>query len=253
MERNVSIAALGAVITLSASFAANAANNELGIALNGVCRAGSCPASGPISSSSEFLPLAGTLTLSDGDVYKTVVDLAESSMPLSGERYIQLTYLGQKVGGALQQVASQADVIGVDLFRAWPATAPVKIGNTINGTFADGIAASSSLTASITDLETGVIVADYGKFDATSRLFNKAVSFQLASYGAIALSKGSYSLAFGAGSLVGASITIGNPAAVPESGTAAMLLLGLASLACKVRRRKSADKSTLEAMPVNHV
>lgn len=236
MKRALALTALSAVGSLTISMPARAAT-ELGIALNGACVAGACPAAGPVSNDTVSLSYSGTLTLADGDVYRAVVALTESGAPLLGDRYIQMTYQGHQGDSGVQPLpTTQNDVINVDIFRAWAATSKIGISEVLTGTFADGIAATSSLSASMTDLETGNIVADFGRFDASSAVFAQALKFQLVSDGATALSKGSYELVFGAGSKVRASLTVGRPPTVPEPGTMALYLLGLVGLTRLVKR-----------------
>jgi hypothetical protein len=220
------------LMSLLASAALHA--SEIGVTVNGICEAGSCPPSVLPFSTTATLPLVFNLTLSDGDEYLINGSFsAVNDAPGSGfsvESLFQVTYEGNAGGGT-----SEADSVSVELFETIEvASSSVSPTEILHGAFGPTIAGSSTATQCV-DSDCLGPVNPPGSFDLTS-------SFSLTSSGGDIQWDVPHTSNFGAGSPVGSYIVWGRTtpiAPVPEPSYYGPLALGVAAgFYCKSRRRR---------------
>src|SRR5580658_3409731 len=116
--------------------------DTVGVSVNGMCEAGSCPASPLSFSSIDSLPVDFTFTLPDGDTY--LIDGSFSGTNnadgsgFTVSHLFQVTYEGNAGGGP-----SAADTINVEQFDAFQAAvSSVVFDRELIGGFSPAIAAS---------------------------------------------------------------------------------------------------------------
>ncbi|MBC7699303.1 PEP-CTERM sorting domain-containing protein [Aquabacterium sp.] len=223
-----------AAMALACAVSAHANSSDLGMSLNGLCVAGSCPATAADSAPSEQLSFAHSLQLADGDVYQAALEIDRTLSPIEGHRSISLAYLGRVVDGALVNEVSQADTFDIAIFRAWQ-TPTGQFTSEMTGKFSAGLGLSSSVGIQLSDYASHAVVADYGVFDAPGG-FSKTLSYHVPVSAGLALTQTDNGVRFGAGSAVGSSILIGAP--VPELGTIPLMGMGLGAMFLARRKRK---------------
>jgi hypothetical protein len=145
--RRVPLAPLACFFAMAAGLHAS---NPLGVALDGVCRAGtSCPAVALQYNASGALPVTVTQTLPNGDKYlingSWTAENNSNGSNLGFEAIYQVTYEGNAAGGA-----SAADTITVDWYSAFQTQYSL-IGLTLyfNGAFSHNVSPSSSVAECI--------------------------------------------------------------------------------------------------------
>ncbi len=111
-ESNVNSTRPGVACFVFFVFAVSLQASSIGVAVNGTCEEGSCPATALAFNSTDTLPMNFTTTLSDGDTYlidgsfETVNNSNGSGF--SNTKLFQVTYEGNTTGGA-----SGADSVNV--------------------------------------------------------------------------------------------------------------------------------------------
>jgi hypothetical protein len=148
--------------------------SDIGVAVNGKCEAGSCPAVPLPFNSTQTLPFDFTLTLPDGDrylIYGSATGNNSSALPFGFDapHLFQVTYEGNAAGGA-----SAADTIIVGLCFAFQTTlGTIYVYRTgIVGAFGPTIAASSSVSSCL-NVVLGCVgpFTPPGSFDVNSGYF----------------------------------------------------------------------------------
>jgi hypothetical protein len=137
----VSLAGLFALVSaLNASY--------VGVAVDGTCEAGSCPALPLPVNSTMTLPFDIQLTLPDGDMYLIYGSFTNGSNGLGSpaglvKHLFQVTYEGNASGGP-----SANDTLTVEQFGTDQTTlGSVTLSRDVIGAFGSGIAVSSSISS----------------------------------------------------------------------------------------------------------
>jgi hypothetical protein len=211
---------------------------NIGVAVNGTCDAGSCPAVPLPYNSTATLPFDISLTLADGDeylIYGSMTEFNNSNGTVASNTYaFQVTYEGNASGGP-----SAADTINVERYNgAETSLAVASYYVSFIGGFSPGIAATSSASTCFDETLTCLGPANPpGSFDTDSYpgLLDSA-------NGAFTFDK-VFTSNFGAGSPVGSYIVWGQtaplppPSSVPEPGYTLTLGLGLGGIFLRKIRR----------------
>jgi hypothetical protein len=126
------------------AFAAALNASSIGVAVNGVCEAGSCPPTSIPFNSTQTLPFNFTFGLPDGDtylIYGSFTGTDNSNGSGASNAYdFQVTYEGNAIGGP-----SAADTITVQRDADFQTSiSSADFVTTLLGAFSPGIAASSS-------------------------------------------------------------------------------------------------------------
>jgi hypothetical protein len=212
---------LGLVMATSIPFAYG---DSMGVAVNGTCEAGSCPATEIPFNSTDTLPFDFTFGLPDGDsylVYGSFTGTNNSDGEGSNVYAFEVVYEGNAVGGP-----SAADTITVQRDAALQASlGSVDFFTSLVGAFSAGIAASSSVSSCF-DGSFGCLgpAVPPRSFDENSSPFpvvNTAGVFE---------DDKTFTNNFGAGSPVGSYIVWGQTTALPpapEPASFVLLVLGL--------------------------
>jgi IPT/TIG domain-containing protein len=188
--------------------------NDIGIAVNGVCQHGSCPAIPEPFNTTVALPVTFTFTLANGDTYLVTGSSTESNngdgSNLPVNTFFQVTYQGNQSGGA-----SAADTFTFDWYNAFQTLSggSGNFGWSLEGVFGPTISATSSVSDCVNGSTCAGPVAPPGSFNIgfsdTENSANNAFAFDF-----------SWSVTFGAGSPAGSYIFLG-PGTLPPQATIA--------------------------------
>jgi hypothetical protein len=227
----------GVTATLNAS--------TIGVAVNGICDAGSCPAAALSLNSSASLSADFTVTLADGDRYLVNGSFSGSNDSngggFSASHDFEVTYEGNAHGGA-----SAADTVAVEGYYSFATTlATVGEGRGVIGAFGPTIAPSSSASSCLNGA-----IACLGPFTPPGEFLQFSGGFSLNSSGGEFVYDPTWTSNFGAGSAVGSYIIWGPSAPPPPPPPSApeprfLLPVGISALAVFAFRKKGAAPLTV--------
>ena len=204
--------------------------STIGVAVNGACEAGSCPAAALAFNSTASLAVDFSVTLADGDKYLINGSLAGSNDGngggFSASNDFQVTYEGNAHGGA-----SAADTVAVEGYYSFATTlATVGDARGVVGSFGPTIAASSSASSCLNGT-----IACLGPFTPPGDFEQFSGGFSLNSSGGEFIYDPTWTSNFGAGSAVGSYILWGpSPPPPPPSAPEPRFLLPTRMLALAV-------------------
>jgi len=199
--------------------------SDIGMSVNGVCYAGSCPADSLAFSGSDTLPFDVNYTLNNGDMFNILGSFSDSENSGGTEDFalydFQVTYEGNGQGGP-----SQADAITVGQYVTFGTVlSSGTFGVIQDGAFGPGLDPSSSASSCV-NVSLGCTVPAYppGTFYLTN-------SFSPESVDGTFVYNQSFTSNFGAGSAVGSYIVWGQDTAfAPEPVTAVLFLAGFTGI-----------------------
>jgi hypothetical protein len=214
------------------SFAISGITFASSISVNGTCEVGTCNTSDiiPVNGSTS-VPFSFIYTFANTDQYHAVGTVASFSTPTLVEisaANITLTYLGNS-----SSTASAADTLVIDFTQYFNTNSSSGSNNSgfefISGDFTGNYAGASSVSAQ-GFTNGGTAMALMGPFSPPDP-FADSRSNQPFAFGPVTLFDFRDTVVFGAGSGVGATITLSNtpttPSAVPEPATSLYLATGL--------------------------
>jgi hypothetical protein len=213
--------------------------DSLGVAANGTCEVGSCPAVPLALNSSGALSVDFSVTLPDGDEYLINGSFSgadtDNGDGFSANHLFQITYEGNATGGP-----SAADTITVEAFYGFDTTlASVDASRDVLGAFGPTIAASSSASSCLNGT-----LGCVGPLKPPASFDVGTSGFVLDASAGTFLWDPTYTNNFGAGSPVGSYIVWGQTAALPpppapEPASFVMLALGLGGIFIGRRAHRS--------------
>jgi hypothetical protein len=209
--------------------------SDIGIAVNGTCEAGSCPATPVPFNSTAALPFDFTFALPNGDMYQIYgsFSVTNDTDGTGGSNIFafQVDYEGSSSGGG----PSAADSIIVQRNAAFQASvSSVNFNTALTGAFGPTIAASSSASTCF-----GGTLACLGPVSPPGS-FNQNSTFPITNISGSYTDDKTFTSNFGAGSPVGSYIVWGQttplPAPTPEPASVGLLTLGLAGIIARRAR-----------------
>ncbi len=208
--------------------------SSIGVAVNGTCEVGSCPATPLAFNSTGSLTPDFTITLPDTDTYLIYGSFTDSNNSdgsgFAAGHDFQVVYEGNAVGGP-----SAADTVTVQAYYAFQAAvASTTFSRGLIGAFGPTIAPASSASSCVNGT-----LACLGPVTPPGS-FSLATSVLLTSSGGAFTWDPAYTGSFGAGSAVGSYIVWGQttPLAAPTPEPAPLTLLAFTLAGWIVARRK---------------
>jgi hypothetical protein len=213
----------------------------MGVAVDGTCEAGSCPATGIPFNSTDTLPFDFTFALPDGDtylIYGSFTGTNDGDGGGSNTYGFEVVYEGNPGGGP-----SAADTITVQRDAAFQASLDsIDFFTSFIGAFSPGIGAASSASTCF-DGSFGCLgpAVSPGSFDEDSS------PFSIANTAGVFDDNKTFVSNFGAGSPVGSYIVWGQTDALPapsapEPASFAMLALGIGGIVIGRRARSRVSR-----------
>ncbi len=227
------------------AFAVGLQASSLGVAVNGTCADGSCPATPLAFNANDALNVDFTTTLPDGDTYLIDGSFTGSNTSdgegFSANHLFQVTYEGNATGGA-----SAADTVTVAAFYSFQASiGSVDASRDVLGAFGPTIASSSSASSCLNGT-----LGCVGPLKPPASFDVGTSSFVVDNTDGAFIWDPTYTNNFGAGSAVGSYIVWGQTAALPpptgapEPASLGLIVLGLGMIFTARRTRRPREVNT---------
>lgn len=217
-------------LVLSLIAAATLYASDIGVAVNGNCDAGSCPAVTIPFNTKDSVSINSTVTLANGDSYLIFGSFTAtngSSGTFSAEHDFEVVYEGDGHGGV-----SAADIVNVEALYSFQGSGSTDVDRDVIGAFGPTIAAASSASSCVNSTLgcIGSVTPPHS--------FNVSKSFTLASAGEEFVYDPAFVSNFGAGSAVGSYVVWGQTTEItPEPGSLSLLAIGLCGVGAGLYRR----------------